>query len=43
MTIYRRADDTAGDIVITLALESPRAAGTALVTGDGDLIEVVRA
>ena len=43
LTIYRRADDTAGDIVITLALESPRAAGTALFTGDGDLIEVVRA
>jgi hypothetical protein len=43
VAIYRRADDTAGDIVMTLALESPRAAGTALFTGDGDLIEVVRA
>ena len=43
LTVYRSADAIAGNIVITLALESPRAAGTALFTGDGDLIEVVRA
>jgi hypothetical protein len=42
LTIYRSEDDSADDIVITLALESPRAAGTALFTADGDLIEVVR-
>ena len=38
MTINR----TAEDVVVTLALESPRAAGTARFTGDGQLIEVVR-
>lgn len=32
----------AGEIVISLALESPRAAGTARFTGDGELIEVIR-
>lgn len=55
MTVTRNADDpldnTAGDtsgdtteeIVISLALASPRAAGTARFTGDGELIAVVRA
>jgi hypothetical protein len=43
MTVTRTIDDTADDIVVMLALESPRAAGTARFTGDGELIEVVRA
>lgn len=47
MTVIRdaggTADDTAEDIVISLALESPRAAGTARFSGDGELLEVVRA
>ena len=38
MTVSRLADGVA----IQLALESPRAAGTARFTGDGELVEVTR-
>ena len=47
MTVTRSPDDTPGDttheIVISFALESPRAVGTARFTGDGEPIAVVRA